>query len=74
MRTYLIDIGNSGTGQIGCCAYVKAKTKQSALRRFRDQVGYHENKLPAAGDEAIETINVYFNPAKITLDNIRLAD
>ncbi len=73
MRTYLIDIGNSGTGQIGCCAYVKAKNKRTALRRFRDRVGYHENKLPA-GDEAIETINVYFNPEKITLDNVRLAD
>lgn len=72
MRTYLIDIGNSGTGAIGCCAYVKAKSKTAALKKFRDHVGWDDNHLPPG--EGIETINVYFNPANITLKDVRLAD
>ena len=71
MRTYVIDISNSNSGPIGCCAYVKAHSKKEALENFRARVGTHLHELPKLDDD-LEAIRIYFNPAKITLKNVRL--
>lgn len=66
MKEYKIEIGNSSTGQIGAVSYVPAKNKREALALFKKRVGYDNNDIRRSED----TIHVYFNPDKITLDNV----
>lgn len=70
MKEYKIEIGNSTDGQIGAVSYIPAKSKRDALATFRKRVGYDNNDLRTSEG----TIHVYFNPKKITLKDVSLAD
>jgi hypothetical protein len=85
MKSFHFSLGDSSDGPIGFCASIKAKTQEDALAALRDAIEAinREHSLPDdRGNRAymsvdsvrptleVEYIQVYFNPDKITLDDI----
>lgn len=76
MPEYKIEGGNSSEGEVGFAAYVKAKTPEKALERFKQAVGYDGNELDCCADDGTPVkINVYFHPGRLTVEeHVELAE
>lgn len=74
MFSFHFDCGDSNDGPVGFCARVKAETKEKALQILKNTLPTEVKARPASSDEkengAIEYIEIYLNPDRITLNDI----
>lgn len=71
-RSYLFDLGNSVDGPIGACIRIEALTAEEALARVREclREEVEIDDVLAGRLSGTEYATVYFNPLKITLDDL----
>lgn len=71
LTSYHFDLGNSFSGPIGACARVTAKDCERAVGILRSALEFLERQYEVLRhEEGVEYLTVYFNPQKITADNI----
>lgn len=71
-KSYHFSLGNSSTGPIGFCARVTASSKADALTKVRNRIEdlHRELSVPLSDDDGTEYLNVYFNPAAISVRSV----
>ena len=74
MKSYHFSVGNSTDGPIGMCARVLADSEEEAVTIFHEALLEYENVRPAAHEDRIEYIHVYFNDEAITVEDIDEVD
>lgn len=69
LRSYHFSLGDSSNGPVGFCARVNAASKKEAVAYLREVIGI-EVEVFRHMLESGEYVAVYFNPDKITEDDI----
>ncbi len=70
LKSYHFDLGDSNRGPVGFSARVVADSKKEALAILRDALPEMEEVGHYGGPDEIEYIQVYFNPANISIRDI----
>lgn len=74
LRSFLISAGNSTNGAVGYCARVEAHSEDEAVGILRKCLPEYVKAHPCSENQdendRIEYLNVYFNPEKVTVEDI----
>ena len=76
MNRYHFGVGNSTHGPVGYCAAIYAESPEDALEVLRGMLegdgvlGHLIDDPDARENGGIDYLNVYFNPEKVTLEDI----
>lgn len=72
MKSFHFELGNSSDGPVGFCARIKAEDEEEAVAILRDAIEELNRELASPTDlgDNVEYLEVYFNPAKITVADI----